>query len=91
MRSDRLAPLSSDLEVNFLNVRSMAEAYGGSRCSTARRWRLAREGQHRSELSVMPQRAGLGRVTIHAAHGLPAEQIVANAKAATGLLGRAHH
>ncbi|HET9206105.1 MAG TPA: universal stress protein, partial [Burkholderiaceae bacterium] len=66
------------------NVRSLAESYGAvAVLNPDAVERSLREGQQEilSTALAHAERAGLRRVTIHAARGLPAEQIVAHAQA----------
>jgi nucleotide-binding universal stress UspA family protein len=76
-------PESASIEVNLLHVRSLAESYGAVAALDYQAVeRSLREGQQNVLAKALDhaQRAGLKHVTIHAAHGLPAEQIVASAK-----------
>jgi nucleotide-binding universal stress UspA family protein len=77
-------PEFADVEVDLLNVRGLAENYGAvAALDYEAVERSLREGQQNVLAKALDhaQRAGLKRVTIHAAHGLPAEAIVASAKA----------
>jgi nucleotide-binding universal stress UspA family protein len=77
-------PGSAAIEVSLLNVRSLAESYGAvAALDYDAVERSLREGQQNvlAKALARANRAGLECVTIHAAHGLPAEKIVDNAKA----------
>jgi nucleotide-binding universal stress UspA family protein len=77
-------PEFADVEVDLLNVRGLAENYGAvAALDYEAVERSLREGQQNVLAKALDhaQRAGLKRVTIHAAHGLPAEAIVATAQA----------
>jgi nucleotide-binding universal stress UspA family protein len=66
-----------DVEVVLLNVRSLPEDYGGVALLEHDLFdRSLREGQQR----LLAQRVGLTKVTIHAAQGAAAEEIVRVAK-----------
>jgi nucleotide-binding universal stress UspA family protein len=70
-------------EVTLMNVRTLPETYGGlSVLYYETLERVLREAQQRVLATALDhaQRAGLRKVSIHAAHGLPAEQIVEVAK-----------
>jgi nucleotide-binding universal stress UspA family protein len=71
-------------EVGLVNVRGLAESYGAvAALDYEAVERSLREGQQNVLAKALEhaRRAGLKRVTIHTAHGLPAEVIVASAKA----------
>ncbi len=77
-------PESRSIDVNLLNVRSLAESYGAvAALDHEVVERSLRKGQQNVLAKALEhaQRAGLKRVTIHGAHGLPAERIVDSAKA----------
>jgi nucleotide-binding universal stress UspA family protein len=77
-------PEFADAEVDLMNVRGLAESYGAvAALDHEAVERSLREGQQNVLAKALEhaQRAGLKRVTIHAAHGLPAQAIVASAKA----------
>jgi hypothetical protein len=79
----RSQPPSAPCEVELLNVRSMPEQFGAvSVLDYGAVERALREGQQRVLATALEhaERAGLKQVTSHAAHGLPAEQIVEAAK-----------
>ena len=70
-------------EVTLMNARTLPESYGGlSVLYYEAIERTLREAQQRVLAAALDyaQRAGLEKVSIHAAHGLPAEQIVEAAK-----------
>ncbi len=74
----------SSLDVSLLNVRGLAESYGAVAALDSEAVdRSLREGQQNTLAKALghAQRAGLKRVTIHAAQGLPAQAIVDSAKA----------
>jgi nucleotide-binding universal stress UspA family protein len=77
-------PGAAAIDVNLLNVRSLAESYGAvAALDYEAVERSLREGQQNvlAKALARANRAGLERVTIHAAHGLPAQKIVDQAKA----------
>ena len=79
----QLAQEMADIEVVLLNVRSQPEDYGGLALLEHDLFdRSLREGQQRLLAVALEhaQRAGLTKVTIHAAQGAPAEEIVRVAK-----------
>ena len=70
-------------EVTLMNARTLPETYGGlSVLYYEAIERALREAQQRVLATALDyaQRVGLRKVSIHAAHGLPAEQIVEVAK-----------
>lgn len=74
---------SDSIKVDLLNVRGLPEQYGAvSVLDYDAVERALRERQQRvlARALAHAERAGLKRVTIHAAHGLPSEQIVTAAK-----------
>jgi nucleotide-binding universal stress UspA family protein len=79
----RSQPPSQPCEVELLNVRSLPEQFGAvSVLDYGAVERALREGQQRVLAKALEhaERAGLKQVTIHVAHGLPAQQIVEAAK-----------
>jgi nucleotide-binding universal stress UspA family protein len=71
------------IEVNLLNVRGLAESYGAvAALDYEAVERSLREGQQNvlAKALARANHAGLERVTLHAAHGLPAAEIVGHAK-----------
>ena len=79
-----LLPGSASIEVHLVNVRGLADSYGAvAALDHEAVERALREGQQGvlAKALVRANHAGLERVTIHAAHGLPAQKIVDSAKA----------
>ena len=77
-------PEAAAIEVHLLNVRGLAESYGAvAALDYDAVERSLREGQQNLLARALDRanRAGFERVTIHGAHGLPAERIVDHAKA----------
>ena len=80
----RSQPPSTPYEVELLNVRSLPEQFGAvAALDYGAVERALREGQQKVLAKALEhaERAGLKQVTIHVAHGLPAEQIVEAARA----------
>jgi nucleotide-binding universal stress UspA family protein len=76
-------PGAASIEVSLLNVRSQPEQYGAvSVLDYDAVERALREAQQQllGRALGYAQRAGLQRVSIHAGHGLAAEEVVAGAK-----------